>query len=110
MTFEQQIEAEHKRILKERDTVIKTMAVRLWGDLIEVSPLDTVELKGSWEPPKKIVGGWSISNYAPHVFIIDGGRRMENGKMYGSERLPDGYEPTVRRAETDMNKALGAIK
>lgn len=110
MTFEQQIEAEHQRILKERDTVIKTMAVRLWEDLKVVSPVDSGELRRSWEPPQKIVGGWSISNFAPHAIVIDGGRRTENGRTLGSENLRDGFEPTVRRAETDMNKALGAIK
>jgi len=110
MTFEQQIEAEHKRIIKERDTVIKTMAVRLWEDLKVVSPVDSGELRNSWEAPKQIIGGWSISNFAPHAIVIDGGRRTEGGKTLGSEQLPDGYAPTVIRAETDMNKALGAIK
>lgn len=130
MSFEDQLKAEHAQIIAKRDDVVKTMAVQLFGDLQVVSPVGENrpsrpwkrspnrmtksyqggELRQSWQPPEKIIGGWKITNIAPHASTIDGGRRQIGGKWYGSEQLMNGFEPTVLEAERVLNQELKAIK
>lgn len=111
MTFEQQIEAEHKRILAQRDEAVKEASLDMYSSVVEASPVDSGELRTSWQTPEKIPDGYIVSNIAPHAYIIDGGRRLDgDGVVRGSEQLPDGYKPIIKEVEARLNKRLKAIK
>ena len=115
MAFSDDINKGFAQILKKRDNVVKTGAVSLFGDLVENSPVDTGELRDSWQPPQKIgVLNWRISNIAPHAYVIDGGRRqaMVGGttKWVGSEQLPKGFQPVIEKFEPKLQRELDKIK
>lgn len=106
-----QLEDEINEILKKRDKVIKEHVVGFYGILKDESPVDTGELKLSWNMPKRIPKGWRTTNHAPHAVIIDGGRRkvrtkLGNMKEIGSVDLPDGYAPLIEDSDKELNEKL----
>lgn len=110
-----QLEDEFKQLLTKRNEVIKSHVLDLKEELVAESPVDTGELRQSWNTPIQISKGWRITNHAPHAVIIDGGRRWEktklgNMKELGSVDLPDGYDPTVQASDKRLNAKLRAIK
>lgn len=115
VAFSDDINKEFAVILKKRDRVVKTGAVSLFGDLQVSTPVDTGELRDSWQPPDRLgLLNWRISNIAPYAEIIDGGRReaMVNGtiKWVGSEQLPNGFDPIVKAFEPKLQMELDKIK
>lgn len=115
MGFSDDINKEFAQILKKRDNVVKTGAVSLFGDLEENTPVDTGELRDSWQAPEKLgLLNWRISNIAPYAYIIDGGRRQAvvNGvtKWIGSEQLPNGFDPVIKAFEPKLQRELDKIK
>lgn len=111
MTFEQQIEAEHKRILAQRDNAVEEASLDMYSSVVKASPVDSGELRDGWELPKKIADGYIVSNIAPHAYVIDGGRRLyADGVVRGSEQLPDGYAPIIKEVEERLNKRIKEIK
>ena len=54
MSFSGDIQKEFKKIEKRRDRLLKSASLNLYSDLVEVSPVDTGELRISWQLPKKI--------------------------------------------------------
>lgn len=111
MSFSSDLEKEIAELARKRNLVLKQTAVKLFGDLREGSPVDSGELRTSWQPPIEIsTMTFMIANIAPHALIIDGGRRQVpfNGgvKWIGSEQLPNGFKPIVDRAEQTLNREL----
>lgn len=95
------------------DRSIRSTIVNLRSDLIEASPVDSGELRTSWEQPEQVGRyKWVIRNIAPHALIIDGGRRevpLKNGggnKMVGSEQLPTGFGDIVDENKKQLQKVL----
>jgi hypothetical protein len=107
--LKQEIEKEFSNILKKRDVAVRRGALRLYDRLVFASPVDTGELKQSWQAPIQIVGGWQVYNIAPHAIIIDGGRRNLNGEVVGSEQLPLGFTPIVDEVGKELQEELNAI-
>ena len=115
MGFSDDLKKEFEAIQKKRDVVVKTGAVSLFGDLQVSTPVDTGELRDSWQPPEKLgVLNWRISNIAPYAYVIDGGRRQAsvNGtvKWIGSEQLPNGFDPVIKAFEPKLQRELDKIK
>lgn len=115
MGFSDDLKKEFEAILKKRDRVVKTGAVSLYGDLEVITPVDTGELRDSWQPPERLgLLNWRISNIAPHAYVIDGGRReaMVNGtiRWVGSEQLPKGFQPIIDEFEPKLQRELDKIK
>lgn len=115
VSFSDDINKEFNNILNKRDLVVKTGAVSLFGDLEVNTPVDSGELRDSWQPPQKLgVLNWRISNIAPHAYVIDGGRRQAvvNGvtKWIGSEQLPNGFDPIIKAFEPKLQRELNKIK
>ncbi len=108
MSFQDDMKREMERISKERDDVLQSAALELYTAVVEASPVDTEELKSSWELPVKVdPNTYVIRNIAPHGIIIDGGRRVDSdGVMRGSEQLPNGYGPIVKQFENRLNRML----
>jgi len=111
MSFGDDIGREFEAINKKRDRIIKSAALNLHGDLVSASPVDSGELKQSWQLPRQISKTkWIITNIAPHAIIIDGGRRFvptENGqKEIGSEQLSKGFSPIIEITEKALTRAL----
>ena len=91
------------------DRVVKSATVNLRSDLIEASPVDTGELKGSWEQP--IQTGkikWVIRNIAPHATVINDGLRVmtvnDKNREVGSPQLPYGFSPVIEITEKALQK------
>lgn len=103
-------------MFKNRDEAVRTGVLELHNELQLVSPVDTGELRESWQPPKQVNPfTWEIRNPAPHAYIIDGGRRqvptkLGNMKWIGSKKLPHGYQPTVLKYNDLINNLLRKIK
>lgn len=115
MAFSDDLKKEFKAIQKKRDVVVKTGAVSLFGDLQVNSPVDTGELRDSWQPPERLgLLNWRISNIAPHAYVIDGGRRQAivkgTMKWIGSEQLPKGFQPIIDKFEPKLQRELDKIK
>lgn len=115
MGFSDDIKKEFDTIQKKRELAVKTGAVSLFGDLQVNTPVDTGELRDSWQPPQKLgVLNWRISNIAPYAYVIDGGRRQAsiNGtvKWIGSEQLPNGFDPVIKAFEPKLQRELDKIK
>jgi len=113
MSFGDDIGKEFGKIDKNADTLIRSAVVNLQGDLVEASPVDSGELRLSWEQPKKSGNAWVITNIAPHAIVIDGGRREIpiNGKAVwvGSEQLPDGFAPIVDATKRELQKRFNRL-
>lgn len=115
MAFSDDIRKEFEAIQKKRDVVVKTGAVSLFGDLQVNTPVDTGELRDSWQAPERITPlNWRISNIAPHAYVIDGGRRQAivkgTMKWIGSEQLPKGFQPIIDKFEPKLQRELDKIK
>lgn len=115
MAFDDDIKKEYNNIRQRQGIKLRQGAISLYGELIEATPVDTGELRDSWQPPEKLgVLNWRISNIAPHAYIIDGGRRQAsiNGtvKWVGSEQLPKGYQPIIDAFEPKLQRELNKIK
>lgn len=110
MGFGSDIGKEFDKVRELRlDHTVKSAVVNLRSELIESSPVDTGELKGSWEQP--IQTGprkWVVRNIAPHAVVInDGLRRVPvNGvhKEVGSAQLPYGFGPIIDRTKKELQK------
>jgi hypothetical protein len=105
----EEFDAELDALLKKRDKIAKTEAVEMHRDVVSATPVDTGHLKGSWEwiPGKYKYITQTNVEYAP---VIDGGRRMIGGKMQGSEQLPNGWQPIIKRHRENITKLLRRIK
>lgn len=112
MSFGGSIGKEFEKINKRRDKIIASASLNLYGDLVEVSPVDTGELRISWQLPKKIGRAkYVITNIAPHALVIDGGIRrvpVAGGgeEVIGSWQLPKGFKPTIKKTEKALEKAF----
>lgn len=114
MNFADQVKREFEKIASKKNDAIERNVIALQGELIESSPVDTGELKRSWQEPVREDNKWTISNIAPHAVTIDQGRRTAfiygTRTAIGSEQLPDGYTPIVKNRERKLQKDLDAIR
>ena len=79
MGFENDLKKEYEALLKKRNNVVRTGAISLQGDLVTNTPIDTGELRDSWQPPEKLgTLSWRIANIAPYAYIIDGNVRASD--------------------------------
>jgi hypothetical protein len=109
MSVGKEFDAELDAILRKRDGIAKAEAIEMHSDVVQATPVDTGHLKGSWEwvtGRYKYITQTNVE-YAP---TIDGGRRMVDGKWQGSEQLPHGWQPIIKRHRENIKKLLRRIK
>lgn len=112
MSFGDDIGKEFDHLKEVRlDRTVKSAVLNLRSDLIEASPVDTGELKGSWEQPEQISKRkWVIRNIAPHASVINDGLRKipVNGKEreVGSPQLPYGFGPVIEITEKALQRTF----
>lgn len=110
MGFGDDIGKEFNKVREARlDLTVKSAVVNLYSDLVEASPVDTGELKASWQPPEQVgKRKWVVRNIAPHATVIDDGLRKVpvNGKQkeVGSPQLPYGFSPIIEITEKELQK------
>lgn len=110
MSFGSQIGKEFDELKEKRlDHTLKSAVVNLHSDLVKSSPVDTGELKVSWQLPEQVgKRKWVIRNIAPHAQVIDMGRRAVqikgNEVMVGSEQLPKGFSPVIEVTEKALQR------
>ncbi len=110
MSFGSDIGKEFDKVKEARlDHTLRSAVVNLYSDLVESSPVDSGELKASWQPPKEVgKRRYVIRNIAPHAYVIDGGRRpvqiRGNEVMVGSDQLPKGFSPIVEITEKALQR------
>ncbi len=97
-----------QELIDESDTIVAVGQNNLLSDLKEATPVDTGAMKASWSMSKN-VDGYDIINSQDYADVIDGGRRVVNGRAYGSESLVDGFDPIIVRADDDMDIAFRRI-
>jgi hypothetical protein len=99
------INKEIKAIEKEAEKKLKEVVEEFTDRIQIMSPVDTGNLKDNFQEPKKTSKGYKIINSAPYATsILIYGRREEDGKMVGSEQLPDGILPHIRKWIKEIEK------
>lgn len=111
MSFSDQIGKEFDELREKRlDHTVKSATVNLYSDLVKASPVDTGELKASWQTPEQMgKRKFVIRNIAPHAQIIDGGYRkvptQDGGeKSVGSRELKNGFGPIIEQTEKALQR------
>jgi hypothetical protein len=110
MGFKEDANKELDAILNQRDKVGKSGALGLHFAIIDASPVDTGDFKGSWQFSTIDKGHYRTETNIEYGPVIDGGRRKVNGKWQGSEQLPNGFKPIIEREHNNIQKMLRKIK
>ena len=87
--FEKEIE----KISKEK---LEEFVEDIYGRIVVLTPVDTGNLRSNFYKEKN-KDRIKIGNHAPYANnILIFGRRKINGKLMGSEQLPDGILPYIK--------------
>lgn len=101
---------EFDEIIDKKDKVLLAVAIELRSALVKATPVDTSFLKSSWQPVRKTDDGYVISNTALYADIVLAGRRIVQGKTYGSNQLPEGIQPIIQKYNEILQEKLKEIK
>lgn len=104
-----QVLDEFNDIIKKKDDILLSVAIELRSALVKASPVDTGNLKSSWNPIEKTDDGYKIENTAIYATIALSERVVINGKQYGSEQFPQGYTALVIQYNEILQKKLEQI-
>lgn len=100
---------EFEAIERKKDDAILSVAIELRAELVKSTPVDTGNLRGSWTALTKTDDGYRFGNSAIYADIVLTGRRIVNGKTYGSEQLPEGIAPIIQKYNEILQQKLKAI-
>ena len=82
-------------IVTKSDIVVAKVAADMFAELIQITPVDTGQLKIAWDL-SKTPNGWLLSNNLGYSSIIFEGRVVgSDGVVRGSEQLPNGLAPIL---------------
>ena len=96
-------------LMREQKRVVDEVASSLFSELISITPVDTGTLKGGWDI-EETSNGWTLSNILIYASVIFDSRRQVGGQWYGSESLPDGLTPTLKKYNIILQDKLNKIK
>ena len=100
-------------IMVDAERIVTQEALGLNADLISATPVDTGHMKTSWHVVKKSGESglaWTIYNPVEYASIIAAGRRVVNGKAYGSEQLVNGFDPLIKQTDISISRRMQGIK
>jgi len=90
------------------DIIDKNVKI-LYVNLVRASPVETGNFRRSWDLNKGI-SSWTISNTAEYATQLSGGRRLINGRYYGSIQWSAGLGPMMLRFTKKLKRELGNIR
>jgi len=96
-------------LVRKQKRVVDEIASDLFSELESVTPVDIGILKGAWDL-EETLSGWRISNNMTYAEVIFDGRRQVGGQWYGSESLPDGLTPILKKYNILLQQRLDNIK
>ena len=102
--------SEYENILTQQEQIMGQIANALHGELVKVTPVDTGFLKQSWTPVERVKNGYIFSNTALYADVALHERTIVRGKMYGSEKFPQGVDPTIKYYDKLLEQELKGIK
>ncbi len=91
------------------DSIVGKAALAFYNDIVRAWPRDTGFSVGRWTLPEKIREAYIVTNNATYSPVLWRGRHSVNGKMYGSEQLPQGGVPILNSVLVRMRKELKGI-
>ncbi|RLA68954.1 MAG: hypothetical protein DRG09_06925 [Epsilonproteobacteria bacterium] len=93
--------------------IVEEEVIGLHNDLIDAGQAVWLSgnFKNSFAPViKKGDFEWRIENDADYASILARGRRLVNGRMYGSEKWARGMDPMIAKMEDKIEKRTDAIQ
>jgi len=102
--------SEFDKLQDDIDKTIRTVVAGLDTEFKLRTPVDTSFLKNSWDLERLGKLSWRISNNADYADYALLGRRIVNGKMVGSEQLPDGIQPIIIKYDDVLQKRLKDLR
>lgn len=103
------LSSEFNQMIDKSDVIIAEMAANLLAELIKRTPVDSGQLKASWDIIK-VNSGFLLNNNMNYASFIFNGRRLVMGKMLGSAQMPDGVYPLIQNFNNELNKRLKELK
>ena len=97
-------------IVEDSKMIIAEEAIGLKADLVISSPVDTGAYKAGWQIKKINDLHFQIYNAISYSSIIFAGRRVVNGKAYGSLQFPLGGDPLVAKTDNNITRRMKNIK
>lgn len=101
---------EFDSLISDSEFIIAEVVADLYAELIKRTPVDTGQLKASWNLDKLSDGSWLLSSNLQYADIIFRGRRMIMGKQVGSLQLPDGVYPIIASFNSELENRLKGLK
>ena len=98
------------KLWKLQMQILTTIVAELFDELIQNTPVDTGQLRTSWDMIKVNETHWTITNNMEYASIIFDGRRLVAGKMHGSNQLPDGIDPILAKYNQLLEERLNNIR
>lgn len=101
-----------KMLTDDAFEIIEEEIVNLHNDLIDVGEKihDTRNFKNSFSPIQKVSKWhWRIENDAEYADILSRGRRVVNGKAYGSLGWYHGISPMIQKTSKNIDRRVGNV-
>jgi len=100
--FTRQFVNEFDDIIDDVNDKVHSEILNIYSEVINVTPVDTGDLRQHWEYLKLNKYRWIIVNDLDYAESINRGRRFVGEKTYGSLQLPDGWEPMITEMWEDI--------
>jgi len=102
-----------KAIEQEAEKIVTQEALGLKADLVSASPTKTGDFQSAWVIVKKsgLSGlAWTIFNPMEYASVLWAGRRVVNGRAYGSEQWLLGGDPMLQQTDLAISRRMKGIK
>ena len=103
------LQSDFTNMITQSDVVIAEVAANLLAELIKRTPVDTGELKATWDM-RPILDGWLLTNNMNYASFIFNGIRVVDGKTLGSLQMPDGVYPIIQKYNLEVQRRLDLLK
>lgn len=100
---------EYNQILAKKDKILAEIAIELFAELVNATPVKTGNLRNSWVAPQKTKDGYVITNTAIYADIRLTEYRVVRGKQYGSLQFPNGIEGIISKYNSILQTRLNRI-
>jgi len=108
--IESTLKDDYQAMIADVQKTIGTTVVNLNNELLAKTPVQTGNLRKSWQPINKISPfEYELANESNYADDIFKGRRMVGGRMIGSNQLPDGISPILIKYEDILENKLKEI-